>query len=172
LPWAKKIAVDAAGRRYPGATAARDGIRREITEYYRKSHPEIAAARAADITRVAEAVLAIWETSVFPAMNVDWTTYPWNGGHTSFPGCFRCHDGKHVSPDGRVLSNDCALCHTLPQRAQPSPLGEMITSPETEWHPWQIGPKHLAAKQHAEILCHECHSSGRRPKTECDDCHH
>jgi hypothetical protein len=30
-----------------------------------------------------------------------------------FPGCFRCHDGDHVSKDGRAIPNDCATCHNL-----------------------------------------------------------
>jgi nitrate/TMAO reductase-like tetraheme cytochrome c subunit len=171
LPWVKKVAVDAAGREYPSRGAANDGIRREIGDYYAKNHPDVSASRAPDIARAGETVSAIRESNEFPGMKVDWTTYPSNGGHTSAPGCFRCHDGKHVSPDGRVLSNDCALCHTLPQRAGQAPLGEMIAASANEWHPWQIGTKHLAAKKHSEILCHECHSAGRRPKTECEDCH-
>jgi nitrate reductase cytochrome c-type subunit len=30
-----------------------------------------------------------------------------------FNGCFRCHDGKHVSQTGKVLSNDCNTCHIV-----------------------------------------------------------
>ncbi|MGA8529375.1 MAG: hypothetical protein WB622_06655, partial [Acidobacteriaceae bacterium] len=32
---------------------------------------------------------------------------PWD------PGCFRCHDGSHVTKAGQALSNDCSLCHNL-----------------------------------------------------------
>ena len=29
------------------------------------------------------------------------------------PGCFRCHDGNHVSSDGRKINDDCDVCHDL-----------------------------------------------------------
>jgi hypothetical protein len=47
-------------------------------------------------------------------MKVTWGTYPNNMGHDRFPGCFRCHDGLHTSPDGQhTISNDCGTCHTV-----------------------------------------------------------
>jgi hypothetical protein len=27
------------------------------------------------------------------------------------PGCFRCHDDEHKASDGRVIKQDCELCH-------------------------------------------------------------
>jgi hypothetical protein len=38
---------------------------------------------------------------------------PDNLGHFYFNGCFRCHDGQHASPQGKVISKDCNLCHTV-----------------------------------------------------------
>ena len=46
-------------------------------------------------------------------MKVTWGTYPSNLGHMDSPGCFRCHDGDHVSADGRSIPNDCSTCHDL-----------------------------------------------------------
>ncbi len=46
-------------------------------------------------------------------MKVNWKTHPNNIGHFYFQGCFRCHDGNHVSKDGKVISKDCNSCHTL-----------------------------------------------------------
>jgi hypothetical protein len=51
--------------------------------------------------------------NVFPQMNVNWGTYPNNIGHDRFPGCFRCHDGQHVTKTGDSISQDCATCHEL-----------------------------------------------------------
>lgn len=171
LPWIKKVSVEAVSKRYASSTEASGAIRRDIAAFYQKGYLAIASARAADISKAGDVVAAIWNATVFPGMKVDGASYPSHIGHTSWPGCFRCHDGKHVSADGKVLPNDCAVCHTLPQRAGQAPLGEMISAPGTDWHPWQIGTKHLAVKKHSEILCHECHTAGRRPKTECEDCH-
>jgi hypothetical protein len=50
---------------------------------------------------------------VFPQMNVTWGTYPNHIGHMDAPGCFRCHDDLHKTKDGRVIKQDCTLCHTF-----------------------------------------------------------
>ena len=46
-------------------------------------------------------------------MNLTWGTYTNNTGHMDFPGCFRCHDDSHKSKDGKVIRQDCDLCHTI-----------------------------------------------------------
>jgi hypothetical protein len=38
---------------------------------------------------------------------MSWETHPDNPGHYYFLGCFRCHDGQHMSSDGKVISKDC-----------------------------------------------------------------
>ena len=46
-------------------------------------------------------------------MKLNWQNHPNNLGHYYFSGCFRCHDGQHMSADGKVISKDCNQCHTL-----------------------------------------------------------
>ena len=46
-------------------------------------------------------------------MKVTWGTYPNNIGHVDFPGCFRCHDDAKKTSDGRVIKQDCELCHKM-----------------------------------------------------------
>ena len=52
--------------------------------------------------------------NVFPEMKVTWGTHPNHIGHMNYPGCFRCHDGDHMSKDGTV--NHAGL-RGLPQPA-------------------------------------------------------
>jgi mono/diheme cytochrome c family protein/nitrate/TMAO reductase-like tetraheme cytochrome c subunit len=53
--------------------------------------------------------------SVFPDQQMDWSTHPNNLQHIDSPGCFRCHDGKHVTPDGKnTVRLECNLCHSIP----------------------------------------------------------
>jgi hypothetical protein len=61
------------------------------------SLPEPAAAKV---------VAEIRAHNVFPAMKIEWGTYPNNIGHQDSPGCFRCHDGGKAK-------NDCDTCHRL-----------------------------------------------------------
>jgi len=58
-------------------------------------------------------VQMILSQNVFPGMNVTWGTYPNNIGHDKSPGCFRCHDGEHVTKTGDAIGQDCGTCHEL-----------------------------------------------------------
>ena len=44
-----------------------------------------------------------------------WKDFPNNAGHFDSPGCFRCHDGKHMTEKGEAVRIQCTLCHALPQ---------------------------------------------------------
>lgn len=57
----------------------------------------------------------ISRNSIFPEMKADWRSYPDNKGHKTWPGCFRCHDGKHMTADGKqkVKASGCNDCHVI-----------------------------------------------------------
>ena len=74
--------------------------------------------------------IGIYDRSVFPEMKVNWRTYHSNISHRNWPGCFRCHDGKHVSKTGKVLGNGCTSCHTQPVRSPLMPLGTVTMESE------------------------------------------
>src|SRR6185295_12089790 len=59
------------------------------------------------------AVQQVYAANVYPAMNINWGTYPNNVGHEKFPGCFRCHDGQHTTKGGESIGQDCNTCHEL-----------------------------------------------------------
>ena len=165
LPWAKKVVVDALVREYPTTEKAHEGLTAEIEGYYRQKYPSVFQARKADVDKTVAQAIAIFDRSVFPAMKVNWKTYNSNIGHRNWPGCFRCHDGRHVSRSGKVLSMGCTDCHTMPERGPLMPLGSISTPGKMPWHPVELQGKH------ARILCNQCHSAGYRPPTECAECH-
>ncbi len=171
LPWVKSLAVETLSRAYPTSDAAHDGIKKAVTGFYAQKYPDVAATRGADIGKLEEALRDLYDRNVFPEMKVSWTTYESNIGHRNSAGCFRCHDGKHVAEDGTVLSNACDACHTAPKRGPQTGMGEAAPIADADWHPWQTPEKHLAVAKHKDILCHECHLGGRKPKTECNECH-
>jgi hypothetical protein len=61
-----------------------------------------------------QALKDIYDATVFPEQKIDWTTHPNNLGHINSPGCFRCHDGKHLNPDNKAIRLECNLCHSVP----------------------------------------------------------
>ena len=165
LPWAKKVVVDALVREYPTTEKAHEGLTAEIEGYYRQKYPSVFQARKADVDKTVAQAIAIFDRSVFPAMKVNWKTYNSNIGHRNWPGCFRCHDGRHVSKSGKVLSMGCTDCHTMPERGPLMPLGFISSTGKMPWHPVELQGKH------ARILCNQCHSAGYRPPAECAECH-
>jgi hypothetical protein len=92
-------------------------------------------------------------------------TYPNNIGHRNWPGCFRCHNDRHISQEGKVLTSSCLVCHTIPQRSPLLPLGAITPNSTLPWHPWPLKGKHN------RILCHLCHQAGFRPPLDCISCH-
>lgn len=165
LPWVKKTVVDALVVEYPTREKAHEGLRSTIATFYRDRYPEVYRARKADVDKAIETAIAIYDRSVFPDMKVNWKTYASNIGHRNWPGCFRCHDDKHAAKSGKVLSMECTVCHTMPERGPLSPLGSMMPGPKWKWHPFDLQGKH------ARILCSECHAAGYRPPDSCAECH-
>jgi hypothetical protein len=110
LPFVRREAVRLLQAKYPSQAAARDGIANELGTFYRNQQT---SAPAASVRQAIETTQRAYVRNIFPEMNVGWGTYPNNIGHTTFPGCFRCHDDSHKSKDGKVISQSCELCHKI-----------------------------------------------------------
>ncbi len=165
LPWIKKTTADALMAGYPDQQTANREIRDRIFNFYAKNYPAVSASRGADIQDAVAITTDIYDRSVFPKMKVDWATYPDNIGHRNWPGCFRCHDGRHATADGNVLTRSCTACHTMPQRGPLEALGALPPVSEEAWHPFVLKGKH------ATMMCNRCHQPGIRPPSDCATCH-
>jgi len=73
--------------------------------------PEVKAAEA----QFAKTMLEILKLSEFEAKDLTWKSFPNHLGHKDFPGCFRCHDGKHFNEKGEAIRLQCTLCHDIPR---------------------------------------------------------
>jgi hypothetical protein len=164
LPYSKKIAVEALTVPYSTGEEADAKIATYIRDAYQKLDPRIAGERKSDINQTIDEVRAIYRRNFFPLMRVDWRTYPDNIGHMIFNGCFRCHDGKHISNDKGPIRRDCSVCHEF---QQPLPLAEAPNAFQ------QITPEHPYKLEgiHAQLNCSSCHSGGRAPVASCEGCH-
>jgi len=113
LPYIKSVAVDALDRKYTTKPVALDSIKLSIENFYSNNYPKLAKTKTSSISESIKYIQDIYSNNYFPYMNVSWKSFPNNIGHTYAPGCFRCHDGKHFSDDGKMISNDCNICHTI-----------------------------------------------------------
>jgi hypothetical protein len=111
LPFARREAVAAVAAEYADREAAMAGIDSHIRGFYKTN---FASADQKLVEQAIRATQNVYTRNVFPKMKVKWGTYPDNLGHVDSPGCFRCHDDEHKSKDGRVIRQDCELCHTSP----------------------------------------------------------
>jgi len=145
LPYIKTNAVYVLTRGYTNETEAVQNIATVLDSRYSHS------------TRVRpsiEAVQQIYRENFFPEMKADWKVYPDNIGHKDWPGCFRCHDGKHVAADGKqsIKANDCNACHVIlaqgsgAEMEKITPGGQKFKHPEEEYDP--------------AYKCNDCHSGG------------
>jgi hypothetical protein len=121
LPFMRKAAVAAVTPAYETAAAAEAGIRVSLRTFYAETAPAAARDRGGDVDRAAAEAALLYRRNVFPEMRIGWGAYPSMIGHANEKGCFRCHDGQHVSPSGQAISNDCETCHTLLAVEEPDP---------------------------------------------------
>jgi len=111
LPFIKKKGMELLNVNYKTSAEAAEKLPPALVSFYQQTYPDLYAKRSQDIQQAAQAVLAIYNRNVFPDLNVTWSTYPNNLGHTGFPGCFRCHDSSHTSSSGKTITQDCNACH-------------------------------------------------------------
>jgi nitrate/TMAO reductase-like tetraheme cytochrome c subunit len=114
LSWVHKKGLELLKANYATTDEARAKIPAQLEAFYRSEHPDVYAAKTAQIKAAGDGLVSIFTHNVFPEMKVTWGTHPNHIGHMSYPGCFRCHDGDHSTSDGKgSITNDCAACHNL-----------------------------------------------------------
>jgi hypothetical protein len=137
LPYIKEQGVAVLEKKYATVEEGTTAIA-AVEDYYRTQHPDLYAAREEDIKKAVAELQTIFSNTQFPATGADWETHKNNIGHKDFPGCFRCHDGKHLSSDNQAIRLECNLCHSIPQVALPGqplpPIQTVPTVSEPESH--------------------------------------
>ncbi|MDB6058629.1 MAG: hypothetical protein JWO95_2473 [Verrucomicrobiales bacterium] len=144
LPYIKTNAISVLVQKYNDDAAATQGIATTLLNKY-GDEPRVRTA--------IETVQKIYSDNFFPDMKANWRAYPDNIGHKDWLGCFRCHDGKHVTSD-RTLSikaNDCDACHTIiaqgkGKELEQLSLGQKFKHPEEDYDP--------------AYMCSDCHNGG------------
>ncbi len=152
IPFIKNVSVRALQSDYTSKPIALDSIRTTITDFYRTHYPQVMQAKAGRLERAVLEVQKIYTRNFFPEMKVSWKGFPDNIGHVYSLGCFRCHDGKHVSESGKVLSRDCNICHTILAQKFENGTQRLALEGIEYRHPVDIG------NAWKEMNCSDCHN--------------
>ncbi len=140
LPYVKKRALGALIHNDPDRQAAMERIDAHIRNYYRREYPNIAASKGEAVDAAVKTVREINRRNIHYRMNVGWGDYPNHLGHADGGGCFRCHNSYLVDDEGRTISMECTLCHSILalRESEPFkylfPVDEDSTGREIEMH--------------------------------------
>ena len=125
-----------------------DEALKAIEELLKEAYPE----GGDPVLKAIAALQKIYRENFFPEMKVSWEEYPDHIGHMITPGCFRCHNGDHENAEGKVVTRECASCHTIIAQG-PGRSVESITTAGLEFiHPEDID------EEWKETRCDECHT--------------
>lgn len=152
IPEIKSVAVEELDKPYKTENEALSSLRKSILDYYAKNHPKEAVSKAKEIEAAIKAVQAIYSLNYFPEMKVSWRAFPSQTDHIYSLGCFRCHDDKHVSASGKVISKDCNSCHTILSQQGPDGKKQFSMSGLEFKHPVDIGDAWKTTP------CKDCHA--------------
>jgi len=153
IPSIKATALEALAQPFATEEGAMDSIGIFVRDQYAQRYPDVSRTMKADIDTAIERLKRIYSRNFFPEMRVSWKHYPNNIGHLYYPGCFRCHDGKHVGDNGVVLSRNCNACHViLAQKLDRERLHLSLEGIEYR-HPVDIGDSWK------QMDCSDCHNS-------------
>ncbi len=131
-----------------------------LTNYYKAYYPDFYAANKEKVDQAIAALQEAYRNSVYPEQKSDWTTHPSNVGHQNSPGCFRCHDGKHLNQNNEAIRLECNLCHSIPVVSTPQNFVSRIEisrgpEPQTHRNPNWISMHH----QVFDETCANCHTT-------------
>jgi hypothetical protein len=152
LPYIKSVSVDVLEDDYKTKAEGIQNIESKVTEFYKTSYPDVYIEKKDNIDGAINEIQKIYSRNYFPEMRVSWRGFPNHISHLYDKGCFRCHDGKHVSDDGKIIKRDCDLCHTI--ISQTTGDGKNLVSLKGVQF---IHPEELDMEV-KDLICVDCHA--------------
>ena len=160
IPYIRDLAVQVLTRDYPDQEQAFVGIDQALDTYYKRYQQDFYATGQDKLQAAIAEIQRIYSVSVFKDQDLDWNTHPNNVGHIDSPGCFRCHDGKHLDAADQAVRLECNLCHSIPVVAGTEDLVtniEISHGPEPASH---LNANWIALHNRAyDKTCADCHTT-------------
>jgi hypothetical protein len=160
IPEIRKKGVEVLSVSYTSQAEAMSGIA-GLENYYTQYYADFNNKNAGLISSAINELQTIYNQTVFVDQKVDWITHPNNLGHINSPGCFRCHDGKHLDSQQKAIRLECNLCHSIPVV---STSQDFVTSIEISQGPEpgsHLNPNWISLHDSAfNDTCVNCHTTG------------
>jgi hypothetical protein len=154
LPGIKSLAMQALYPEYSTKDSAFMAIGTIVNNYYASSFPEILQTRKNEVDAAIAEIQIQYANNIFPFMKSSWKMYPNNIGHMESNGCYRCHNNRHSTDAGRVISKDCNLCHNIKAQGTDKSMEYANADSLLDFkHPVDIGDAWQTE------LCSTCHSA-------------
>jgi hypothetical protein len=172
LPYIRKNAVAILNTTFTSEGEAFSAIEK-LKEKYASSPQD-------KVTQAVETLQKLYSSTNFPDMNLNWKTNPNNERHKPTMGCFRCHDGNHITNKGdgneEEIKIKCNLCHTVPivgrgaEMVLESPVivGNMPASHDD--YRWTIEHRNVSGAEEQE--CFNCHGQSFCNNAACHNLSH
>ena len=159
IPEIRKKGVEVLSITYSSQSEAMTGIA-DLDTYYQNGFNDFYNKNSDLISSAVKALQDIYNQTVFLDQKVDWTTHPNNLGHINSPGCFRCHDGKHLDAQQQAIRLECNLCHSIPVVATSQDFVSRIEirhGPEPSSH---LNPNWISLHNSSiGATCSNCHTT-------------
>lgn len=153
LPGIKQISMQVLYKQYSTKDSAFLSIRKEVTDYYKTKYTNLLTEKKSEIEAAILEMQKGYSNNIFPYMKASWKAYPNNIGHMESDGCFRCHNDRHTSEKGKVISKNCNLCHSILAQGTPGNMEYSKSFEPLEFkHPVDIDEAWKTE------LCSSCHS--------------
>lgn len=132
-----------------------------LEQFYQQNFPDYYKQNTETVQQAIKTLQSLYPSLHFPDQGLDWTTHPDNLGHKEWPGCFRCHDGKHLTEDRKeAVRLECNLCHSIPVTTKagesaPAITLEQIQEPDShKTTTWLV--EH---RTKFDATCQQCHDT-------------
>jgi hypothetical protein len=157
FPGVKQKAVELLTAEYTTREQALTDIQSQMQKSYKDQINPAGPTDQAALDHAVKTLQEIYSNNFFPQMKVRWDVYTDNIGHINFKGCYRCHDGKHQSEEGKPVTHDCSACHAILAQGPPGSIkiATDFSAGLSFEHPVDIG------EAWKETGCFECHASAQ-----------
>ncbi len=159
IPEIRRLAIEILYRDYQTKEIGLAAIA-GLTDYYETYLPDFYAENALLVENAITALQDAYAQSVYPEQKADWNSHPNNIGHEYSPGCFRCHDGKHLNEQEEAIRLECNICHSIPIVSSASDFVaniEISRGPEPETH---LNANWISLHRDVfDYTCQNCHTT-------------